>query len=196
MTRIIAGAARGRRLAAPQGTSTRPTSDRVREAVFSMLVARGAVEGARVLDLFAGSGALGLEAASRGAADVVLVDSSRQAVDVARRNADAVGACRVRVVRSPALRYLARCPERPLDLVFLDPPYALGETPLAEHLTALVAGGWLAPGAVVVVERSSRCPEPSWPSGLVGEPARRYGETAVWTAGREPPRGYQPPEVG
>ncbi|MDQ1289591.1 MAG: rRNA (guanine966-N2)-methyltransferase [Actinomycetota bacterium] len=182
MTRIIAGAARGRRLQTPPGDGTRPTSDRVREAVFSALDARGAVDGARVLDLFAGSGALGLEAASRGAVDVVLVDSSRRAVDTARRNVLAVGESGVSVVHSPVLRYLGRSPGEPRDLVFLDPPYALDEPSLARHLSALVTGSWLAPDALVVVERSGRGPEPEWPPVLAAEPVRRYGETAVWTA--------------
>lgn len=187
MTRIIAGAAGGRRLETPTGEHTRPTSDRVREAVFSGLDARGVLSGARVLDLFAGSGALGLEAASRGASYVVLVDSSRQAAAVARRNAAVVGsavvgAAEVRVVLSPALRHLERCQERSMDLVFLDPPYALPEALLEEHLEALVTGGWLALNAMIVVERSARGPEPHWPAGLQPEQVRRYGETAVWTA--------------
>ena len=185
MTRIIAGTARGRRLVTPPGDATRPTSDRVREALFSVLQSRDAVAGARVLDLFAGSGALGLEAASRGAAAVVLVDSARAAVDAARRNAAAVtgeGVGPVDVVLAPALRYLRRPPAVPFGLVLLDPPYALGEDDLAEHLAALVAPGVLAPGALVVVERGGRTPAPAWPDGLAGEPERRYGETVLWPA--------------
>ncbi|HEY6798723.1 MAG TPA: 16S rRNA (guanine(966)-N(2))-methyltransferase RsmD [Kineosporiaceae bacterium] len=186
MTRIIAGAAGGRRLVTPPGERTRPTSDRVREALFSMLEARGAVRGARVLDLFAGSGALGLEAASRGAAAVTLVDSSRQAVAAARRNAGAVtgagGPAAVEVVLAPALRYLQQATGPAFDLVLLDPPYALGDDELATHLTALAAPGRLAPGAVVVVERGARGAGPRWPAGLVPERDRRYGETVLWTA--------------
>lgn len=147
-----------------------------------MLDARRALRGARVLDLFAGSGALGLEAASRGAADVVLVDSAREAVAVARRNAATVGASRVTVVLSAVSRYLDRRPDRPMDLVMLDPPYALPEPELGRLLALLVDGGWLAPDALVVVERSGRGPEPRWPAGLHREQVRRYGETAIWTA--------------
>lgn len=182
MTRIIAGTAGGRRLETPAGEATRPTSDRVREALFSMLDARKRLRGARVLDLFAGSGALGLEAASRGAFDVVLVDSSRQAVAVARRNAALVAPARVTVVLSPVLRYLRRPPDHPRDLILLDPPYALGESALTEHLSALGAGGWLARDGVVVVERCGRSPEPCWPAELRRDEVRRYGETAIWTA--------------
>ena len=128
-----------------------------------------------MLDLFAGSGALGLEAASRGAVNIVLVDSSRRAVDTARRNVLAVGESGVSVVHSPVLRYLGRSPGEPRDLVFLDPPYALDEPSLARHLSALVTGSWLAPDALVVVERSGRGPEPEWPPVLAAEPVRRYG---------------------
>jgi 16S rRNA (guanine966-N2)-methyltransferase len=182
MTRIIAGSAGGRRIEAPEGDSTRPTTDRVREALFSILDARGVLRGSRVLDLFSGSGALGLESASRGAGEVVLVDSSRQAVSVARRNVAVIGASRVTVVMSAALRYLERRPDRPMDLVFLDLPYAMSEPALGQHLAALVAGGWLAPQALVLVERSSRSPEPRWPHGLSRDQIRRYGETTIWLA--------------
>jgi 16S rRNA (guanine966-N2)-methyltransferase len=197
MTRIIAGLAGGRRLVTPPGVETRPTSDRVREALFSILDARDAVDGARVLDLFAGSGALGLEAASRGAAVVILVDSSRSAVAAARRNAATItgtgsgpgtgGAlvpARVEVVLSPALKYLRRPDSAVFDLVLLDPPYPLAEEDLAEHLQTLAADGRLADGAVVVVERGGRSPQPAWPPGLEPQPARRYGETALWIAVR------------
>jgi len=182
MTRIISGMAGGRRLETPPGDATRPTSDRVREALFSMLEARNVIRGRRVLDLFAGSGALGLEAASRGAAEVVLVESSRQAIGVARRNTAVVGIVRVTAVLSSVQRYLERSPDRPFDLVFLDPPYTLAEPVLGAHLATLHEGGWLAPDALVVVERSTRSPEPRWPAGLARDQIRRYGETAVWTA--------------
>jgi len=195
VTRIIAGSAGGRRLVTPAGEATRPTSDRVREALFSMLEARGAVAGARVLDLFAGSGALGLEAASRGAAAVTLVDSAPAAVAAARRNTAVLAGdpARIDVVRSTVRRYLARPDVGPFDLVLLDPPYPLGEDELAEHLAALAAPGTpaapgrLAEGALVVVERSARSPEPRWPDALTREQDRRYGETAVWTAVRASP---------
>jgi 16S rRNA (guanine966-N2)-methyltransferase len=182
MTRIIAGTAGGRRIETPVGDQTRPTSDRVREALFSMLEARDVLHGAHVLDLFAGSGALGLEAASRGAAEVVLVDSARQAVGVARRNAEVVAGSRIAVVQSSVLRYLDRHLGRPRDVVFLDPPYNLAESVLAEHLAALAAGEWLRQDSIVIVERSGRSPEPSWPAALCRDQVRRYGETAIWVA--------------
>jgi 16S rRNA (guanine966-N2)-methyltransferase len=180
MTRIIAGAVGGRRIETPKGPETRPTSDRVREALFGALEARDVLDGAAVLDLFAGSGALGLEAASRGAASVVLVDSARAAVEIARRNVAALGLPGVRVVQAPVLRYLAGAAV-PADLALLDPPYSVGEDALAGVLTALDAGH-LAPGAVVVVERSARSPQPRWPPGWTPDGVRRYGDTAVWTA--------------
>lgn len=182
MTRIIAGSVGGRRLEVPRGDGTRPTSDRVREAVFSGLQSRGAVAGVRALDLFAGSGALGLEAASRGACEVVLVDSARQAVTAARRNASALGLARVTVVLSSVQRYLARRPPWRAGLVFLDPPYAIRDSVISETLSDLCGGQWLVPGARVVVERSSRSGEPRWPAGLRRDSLRRYGETVVWTA--------------
>jgi 16S rRNA (guanine966-N2)-methyltransferase len=184
VTRIIAGRAGGRRIETPKGVATRPTSDRVREALFGALEARRVLDGAVVLDLYTGSGALGLEAASRGAADVVLVDSSRHVVEVARRNAAGLGLAAVRVVHAPVMRYLAapmRPAERPADVALLDPPYALEEDALAQVLQALDSAR-LAPGAVVVVERDGRSPQPRWPAGWTSERARRYGDTALWTA--------------
>jgi 16S rRNA (guanine966-N2)-methyltransferase len=183
VTRIIAGTVGGRRLEVPPGDRTRPTSDRVREAVFSMLGARGVLRGARVLDLFAGSGALGLEAASRGAAEVVLVDSSRAAAEAARRNVAALG-MRATVVLSSVQRFLTGRTPVPQDVVLVDPPYGIGEGSVGKVLTALVEVGWLASGGLVVLERSSRTLEPRWPDGLVREGVRRYGETVIWTATR------------
>jgi 16S rRNA (guanine966-N2)-methyltransferase len=183
VTRIIAGTAGGRRLETPKGSATRPTSDRVREALFGALDARGVLSGARVLDLYAGSGALGLEAASRGAAQVVLVDSAGAAVLAARRNVAALGmASTVTVVSAPVARYLAGDPPWPADLVLLDPPYPLPEPDLAAVLARLDDPGRLAPGALVVVERSSRGAEPTWPPGLRRDGVRRHGETSLWTA--------------
>ena len=184
MTRIIAGTAGGRTLRTPPGSGTRPTSDRVREAVFSALDARDAVHGARVLDLYAGSGALGLEAASRGAASVVLVESDRRAADVIAANARDLGLRGVRVVRTTVSAHLSGDPgpDAVADLVLVDPPYDVDEPTLAAVLERLAAG-WLAPDALLVVERSSRSPEPTWPLG-VGRAAkpRKYGETTVWFA--------------
>ena len=182
MTRIISGSAGGRTLVVPRGTATRPTSDRVREALFSRLEHALDLDGARVLDLYAGSGALGLEAASRGAAHVLLVDSSAQAVAACRRNAATLGLPGV-VVRPGAVgAALAGAPEEPYDVVLLDPPYDLSEEALGTALQRLVDGGWLAPAAVVVVERATRGPEPTWPDGLERTGERRYGETVLWFA--------------
>lgn len=185
MTRIIAGTAGGRRLATPPGSGTRPTSDRVREAVFSALASRGILPGARVLDLYAGSGALGLEAVSRGAAALTLVESDRRAVAVLRRNVATLGLPGVRVQAGTVEKAVGRPREAgsaPYDLVLLDPPYDVTEEALRAVLHGLVAGRWLAGGALVVVERSSRSPEPPWPAGLQPDAAKRYGETAVWYA--------------
>jgi 16S rRNA (guanine966-N2)-methyltransferase len=188
MTRIIAGTVGGRTLRTPPGSGTRPTSDRVREALFSALDARDAVRGARVLDLYAGSGALGLEAASRGAASVLLVESDRRAAEVMAGNVRDLGldAASVRVTRSSVEAALAReaGESERADLVFIDPPYDVDEGALGMVLDRLVAS-WLAPGGLVLVERSKRSPEPTWPSGLdrAGKP-RRYGDTTIWWAER------------
>ncbi|HEY0187194.1 MAG TPA: 16S rRNA (guanine(966)-N(2))-methyltransferase RsmD [Cellulomonas sp.] len=181
MTRIVAGTVGGRTLAVPPA-GTRPTSERVREALFSRLDHLGVVADARVLDCYAGSGALGIEAASRGAARVVLVEGGRPAAEVCRRNVGALGLRGVvEVVQDRVERYVARPAVEPWDLVLLDPPYDLDETLLGEVLTALVPA--LAPDAVVVVERSTRTPAPAWPAGLEPFDTRTYGETAVHLAG-------------
>ncbi|MBN9141238.1 MAG: 16S rRNA (guanine(966)-N(2))-methyltransferase RsmD [Micrococcales bacterium] len=182
MTRIIAGFAGSLALTVPK-SGTRPTSDRVREAIFSALDARGLVQGARVLDLYAGSGALGLEAASRGAAEVTLVDHSRDAAVVSRRNADRVGRAApasapvIRTVVQPVQAFLAGSAGG-WDLVFLDPPYELAGAELVDDLLLLAPR--VAPDAVVVVERSARDPEPAWPAGLTLDRRTTYGETAVF----------------
>ncbi len=186
MTRIIAGTLGGRTLRTPAGSGTRPTSDRVREALFSALDARGAVAGAHVLDLYAGSGALGLEAMSRGARSAVLVESDRRAAATIGANLRALGLEHAQVRTSTVATAVAPdpAPSEVAQLVFLDPPYDVPEEALAAVLARL-ADGWAARGALVVVERSSRSPEPGWPPGLerVGK-ARRYGETTVWLAER------------
>ena len=184
MTRIISGSAGGRRLRTPPGVSTRPTSDRVREALFSRLEHLDVLTGARVLDLYAGSGALGLEAASRGAASVLLVESDRAAAAVARANADVIGRPGLRVRAETVERVLAVAPATGdrADLVLLDPPYDVDEEALAAVLALLVTGQWLSPHAIVVVERSSRSPEPRWLAPLAAMGVRRYGETTVWFA--------------
>ena len=183
MTRIVAGTAGGRRIEVPR-TGTRPTSERVREALFARLEHNGAIDGARVLDLCAGSGALGLEAASRGARDVTLVDSSRGASETCRRNIRALDLKEVTAVTAKAAAFLAGAAGIPVDLVLLDPPYELSEEELTAILTPLARSEdpWLAPRAVVVVERSTRSPEPTWPAGLERFADKRYGETVIWFA--------------
>jgi len=180
MTRIVGGSAGGRRLAVP-ATGTRPTSDRVREALFSRLEHRGVLDGAQVLDLYAGSGALGLEALSRGAATAVLVDSSRTAVAVCRSNASTLGfADQVTVIpRKVEQLLMGHPPTRTSSVVFIDPPYELG---VDKTLRLLMRPGWLAEGAVVVLERSTRAGEPTWPDGLQPEGSKVYGETTLWFA--------------
>ncbi|MEZ0449792.1 16S rRNA (guanine(966)-N(2))-methyltransferase RsmD [Cellulomonas sp. ICMP 17802] len=180
MTRIVAGTVGGRVLAVPRA-GTRPTSERVREALFSRLEHLDVVDGMRVLDLYAGSGALGIEAASRGAQQVTLVDSARDAVDACRRNVAALGlADRVQVVAEKAERFAQRAPLAPWDLVLVDPPYDLTEPDLADVLTGVASS--LSAHAVVVVERSSRTPEPTWPDALERFDRRAYGDTVMWFA--------------
>jgi 16S rRNA (guanine966-N2)-methyltransferase len=183
VTRIISGRAGGQRLQTPAGSGTRPTSDRVREALFSRLDHLDVLAGAAVLDLYAGSGALGLEAASRGASSVLLVESDRAAAAVARKNAALTGIPGVSVRAATVERTLAVPPPAPFDLVLLDPPYDIGEDVLERVLSALVGHHWLSEEALVVVERSARSPEPRWPAGLDAEGERRYGETRMWFAG-------------
>jgi 16S rRNA (guanine966-N2)-methyltransferase len=187
VTRIISGRAGGLRLATPAGAGTRPTSDRVREALFSRLEHLDVLLNARVLDLYAGSGALGLEAASRGALDVLLVEADRAAAAVARKNSKVIGIPGISVLATTVQRALSTTPATRRTLVFLDPPYDLDEGALAADLAALVGQQWLAEDALVVVERSSRSPEPLWPEALQPEGERRYGETRIWFAGPRRP---------
>ncbi|HEV7647807.1 MAG TPA: 16S rRNA (guanine(966)-N(2))-methyltransferase RsmD [Actinophytocola sp.] len=175
MTRIVAGAAGGRQLTVPK-RGTRPTSDRVREALFSAIEAALDLDGARVLDLYAGTGALGLEALSRGAATAVLVESDANAVSVLRKNIAAVGLPGAVVRPGRVAAVLAEAPGEPFDLVLADPPYALDPAP---DLAALAAGGWLAPGSLVIVERARRSGPPDWPSPLAPGRIRRYGDTEL-----------------
>lgn len=193
MARIIAGTAGGRRLSAPAGSATRPTSDRAREGLFATVTAiQGGLAGAAVLDLYAGSGAVGLEALSRGAADVVLVESDPRAARVIRANIAAVGLPGARLITGPVERVLARGREEnmpPRDFVFADPPYALTDAELSRTLIRLAAGDWLAPGALVAIERATRSGPPTWPVGYESDRSRRYGEATVWyglAAGEQP----------
>jgi len=181
MTRIIGGSAGGRRINAPRGSNTRPTSDRVREALFSAVESWcGSLDGLRVLDLYAGSGAVGLEARSRGAGVVTLVEHDRKTAALISDNVKSLGFTRVDVVSATVATTLMRSPVAPYDLVFLDPPYPLADQDVETDLRALVDNEWLVPGALVVVERSGRSPGPKWPPGLVAEREKRYGETTLW----------------
>ena len=192
MTRIISGLAGGRRIRTPPGRGTRPTSDRVREALFSRLEHMDVLQNAKVLDLYAGSGALGLEAASRGAASVLLVESEWAAVSVIRKNIAELGLGGVSVRADTVERALLRGPafdDERCDLVLADPPYDVTDEALADVLTLLVTHQWLTEDAFVVVERSARSPEPRWPQGLDGAGERRYGDTKMWFADFAGPRG-------
>ncbi|APR83532.1 16S rRNA (guanine(966)-N(2))-methyltransferase [Minicystis rosea] len=174
--RVIAGRLGGRRLTAPSGMATRPTSDRVREALFSAL---GDVEGVRVLDLFAGTGALGIEAVSRGASRAVFVENARPALTSLRENLSALALeAETRVVAAPAARAIATlASDGPFDLVFADPPYAaLAEIP--PLVAALVAASALAPDARFVLEHASRDAAPGL-ARLVARPSRTYGDTSI-----------------
>ncbi|WP_406203445.1 16S rRNA (guanine(966)-N(2))-methyltransferase RsmD [Kitasatospora sp. NBC_01560] len=182
MTRVIAGAAGGRRLAVPPGRGTRPTSDKAREAMFSTLEAlRGTLHGARMLDLFGGSGAVGLEALSRGAAHVLLVEADGQAARVIRENVRTVALPGVEVRAARAEKVIAGPPpEAAYDLAFLDPPYVVTDDEVREMLLTLLAGGWLAEDALVTVERSTRGGDFGWPEGFDAVRSRRYGEGTLW----------------
>ena len=191
MSRIISGAAGGVRLASVPGDNTRPTTDRVKESLFSKLESYDIIRGARVLDAFGGSGALGCEALSRGAASVTLLDTYPKAVAVIRKNVAAVekamgrtgsgsssaAGSAARVQQSQALTYV-KSASGPWDLVFVDPPYAMPNEQVSELLEALTPK--LAEGAVVVVERSSRDAEPVWGEGLYCFSTRQHGETVLY----------------
>jgi len=181
VTRLVGGSAGGRRLRTPAGAATRPTTDRVREALFSSLESSlGGLGGLRVLDLYAGSGALGLEALSRGAAALTAVEHDRRTARLVEANARDVGLGPVEVVARPVDRVLATAPRAAYDLVLADPPYDVTEAEVSRVLALLVEHGWVAPDATVVLERSARSPEPAWPTGLEPERRRAYGETALW----------------
>jgi 16S rRNA (guanine966-N2)-methyltransferase len=181
MTRIIGGTAGGRRISVPRGVNTRPTSDRVREALFSVIEAWcGSLSGLRFLDLYAGSGAVGLEAWSRGAGVVTLVEQDRRTAGMTATNARNLGFSRADIVTGSVSATLARIPSAPYDVAFLDPPYAHADGDVSSDLDALEAQGWLVPGAMVVVERASRSAEPAWPRDFSGTRQKKYGETVLW----------------
>jgi 16S rRNA (guanine966-N2)-methyltransferase len=194
VTRIIAGAARGRRLAVPPGRGTRPTADRAREGLFSALESvLGTWSGVRVLDLYAGSGAVGLEALSRGAAAVLLVESDAAAARTVRANAEALGLPGAAVVTTPVQRLVRSVPPgAPYGVVFADPPYEVHAGPLRGVLTDARRSGWLTPDAVVVVERASRDEPWTWPTGFQGGRSRRYGEATLWYGRADPDPGPPP----
>jgi 16S rRNA (guanine(966)-N(2))-methyltransferase RsmD len=183
VTRIVAGTLGGRRLDLPAGSRTRPTSDRVREALFSTLESLTDLPGARFADLYAGSGAVGLEACSRGAGQVLLVESDPRAARVARAN---IAALRVapaaRLVVAPVQVVLAAGvgTDPPYDIVFADPPYVMTDRELVVLQEAMLDGGWLAPDAVVAIERSRRSAPLPWVAPITGVRTRRYGETTLW----------------
>jgi len=160
--------------------------------LFSTVTAiRGGLAGAAVLDLYAGSGAVGLEALSRGAADVLLVEADARAGRVIRQNIVAVGLAGARLAAEKVERLVARQPGEygPRDFVFADPPYALGDDQLRHVLDELAGNGWLAPGALLAVERATRSGAPAWPVGYETDRSRRYGEATVWyglAAGEQP----------
>jgi len=181
VTRIIAGSAGGRRLAAPPGRDTRPTSDRAREGLFSTVLALlGPLDGLRVADLYAGSGAVGFEALSRGAAHALLVESHPRAMKVIRQNAEALGLPGAVPCADRVERLVRKKPDEPYDLIFADPPYALADASVTALLEDLRDQGWAAPDALVVVERAARGPALSWPGGYEAERDRRYGEAVFW----------------
>lgn len=178
VTRIVAGSAGGRRIEVPP-RGTRPTSERVREALFSALESATELPGARVLDLYGGSGALGFEALSRGAAHATFVESDRRAVQLLRKNAATLGFRAVRIEHAKAETALAAEPAEPYDVVLADPPYDIDPDRLQQVLELLVAHGWTVPGSLVVLERAVRNGEPRWPEPLEAMRTRRYGDTAV-----------------
>jgi len=182
VARVIAGEAGGRRLAVPDGRDTRPTSDRAREGLFATISSiAGPLAGSRVLDLYAGSGAVGLEALSRGAEHVLLVEHGARAARIIRQNVEAIGLAGAEVVTDRVERVLARGPAQGrYDVVFADPPYALPDAAVSQVLSLLAEQGWLAPRALVIVERATRSGSLNWPDGFVPARARRYGEATFW----------------
>lgn len=180
MTSIIGGTLKGRKLKVPE-TVTRPTSSRVREAVFSSVVhVTGGLEDLRVLDLFAGSGALGIESHSRGAHEVVLVENDKRAATVIKSNVAELGLSKVSVVCDDVLREVTTSSRHgKFDVVFADPPYAFTDEQVTEMLNGLAANGWLEDDALIVVERSSR-DSMNWPENYGDISQKTYGDTAIW----------------
>ncbi|MGF7234203.1 MAG: 16S rRNA (guanine(966)-N(2))-methyltransferase RsmD [Frankia sp.] len=180
MPRIVAGTARGRRLAVAPGDRVRPTSDRAREGLFNTLATLVDLPGARFADLYAGSGAVGLEALSRGAEHVLLVDSDPVAARVLKANVDVVGLPGAEIVRSSVEGVVDAIAGEPYEVVFLDPPYAIRNDALTDLVRGISERGWLATTGVCVVERPSRGEPFRWPPGLIADRHRRYGEGTLW----------------
>lgn len=192
MSRIIAGSRRGHRLATPAGDRTRPTTDRVREAAFSALSSwlgvgdrtpAESLVGVAFADCYAGSGAVGLEAASRGAAPVRLIERDRATAALATQNARKLGLA-VEVSAAAVASMLAGPAPHPYDVMWFDPPYEAPGEQLVEDLRLAMANGWLAADGLVILERSTRTPEPNWPGELTKRWLRRYGETSLYFATR------------
>ncbi|HEY9565767.1 MAG TPA: 16S rRNA (guanine(966)-N(2))-methyltransferase RsmD [Nocardioides sp.] len=180
MTRIIGGSAGGRRLTTPRGQNTRPTSDRVREALFSAIESWcGSLDGLRFLDLYAGSGAIGLEARSRGAGVVTMVESDRRTAQLVNTNIRSLNFNHVEVISTTVAATLQRTPVAPYDVAFLDPPYPLENHAVEGDLALLLRNDWLAKDALVVVERGARGAGFTWPDGLTGWREKKYGETVL-----------------
>jgi 16S rRNA (guanine966-N2)-methyltransferase len=197
VSRIIAGSRGGRRIAMPPGDRTRPTSDRVREALFSAIAAWAGTAAARpehslagiaFCDLYAGSGAVGLEAASRGASPVLLVERDPRTAQLSRSNAEGLGLV-VDIVASSVEQVLRRPPTRPFDVVFADPPYELDTQTVSTQLEQLVASAWVGPGSLIVVERSRRTSELIWPDAAAKRWSRAYGETILSFGSLDPQAG-------
>jgi 16S rRNA (guanine966-N2)-methyltransferase len=196
-SRIIAGSRRGRRIAMPPGDRIRPTTDRVREALFSAMaawagtaakLAERSLAGLSFADLYAGSGAVGLEAASRGAGPVLLVERDPSTAQLAKGNAEALG-LRVEIATTAVEQMLRRPPVRPFDVVFADPPYELDTSVVSSQLEQLVTNRWVGPGSLIVVERSRRSPDLMWPAAAAKRWNRVYGETILSFGSLEPESG-------
>jgi 16S rRNA (guanine966-N2)-methyltransferase len=183
VTRIIGGVAGGRRIAVPP-RGTRPTTDRVRESLFNIVTARRDLSGLAVLDLYAGSGALGLEALSRGAAAALFVESDQRSAAVIARNIEALGLTGATLRRGPVASVLAAGSPSPVDLVLADPPYDIEAAEIEAVLAALTAHGWVREGTVAVVERPAGALALNWPAGWSSWPSRVYGDTRLELAER------------
>jgi 16S rRNA (guanine966-N2)-methyltransferase len=187
LSRIIAGSRGGQRIVMPPGDRARPTTDRVREALFSTITAwagraaepvERSLSGMAFCDLYAGSGAVGLEAASRGATRVLLIEREPRTARLCRRNAEALGLA-VDVVISPVEQILKKPPARSFDIVFADPPYELDAATVSAQIEQLVVNSWVDGGSLIVVERSRRTPQLVWPDAAAKRWSRAYGETIL-----------------